>query len=283
MLEIGAVVAAGRQQHHDRVFRARRRHGAQVFDQPLGIVADGRDALPGEGVGKEPHHDLAVLEHIGDARGRAHIVLEHEEVALSGADQIDAGDMGVDVVRRLDADHLGPEGGIEQNELGRHKTRLEDLLVVIDVVEEDVDRLDALDAAPLDQIPFGAVEDAGDEVEGDQTFGRAAFSINGEGDAEPAKQLLGGVLLGGERIRSRDCRACRQGRRKRAGPCRPARASRRRIYGAVGRASRASPRHSPSQQIAANAPVLALKATPKPKLGALPCYIFRHLKPMPSD
>ncbi len=200
MLEIGAVVAARCQQHHDRVFRARRRHGAQVFDQPLGIVANGRDALPGEGVGKEPHHDLAVLEHIGDARGRAHIVLEHEEVTLSGADQIDASDMGVDVVRRLDPDHLGPEGGIEQNEFGRHKSCLEDLLVVIDVVEEDVDRLDALNAAPLDQIPFGAVEDAGNEVEGDQTFGRAAFSINGEGDAEPAKQLLGGVLLGDERI-----------------------------------------------------------------------------------
>ena len=65
--------------------------------------------------------------------------------------EIDAGDVGVDVVRRLDADHLGPEGRVEQDELGRHETRLEDLLVVIDVVEEDVDRLDALDAAPLDQ------------------------------------------------------------------------------------------------------------------------------------
>ena len=98
MLEIGAVVAAGREQHDDRVFGARRSHGAQILDQPLRIVADRRDALPGKGIGKEPHHDLAVLEHIGDAGGRAHIVLEHEEVALAGADQIDAGDMGVDVV-----------------------------------------------------------------------------------------------------------------------------------------------------------------------------------------
>ena len=48
----------------------------------------------------------------------------------------------------------------------------------------------------LDQVPLGAVEDAGDEVEGDQQLGRAAFGIDGEGDAEAAEQLLRGALLG---------------------------------------------------------------------------------------
>ena len=71
---------------------------------------------------------------------------------------------------------------------------------MIDVVEEDVDRLDPLDAAPLDKVPFGAVEDARDQVEGDQPLGRAALGIDGEGDAEPAEQLLGRVLLGDERF-----------------------------------------------------------------------------------
>ncbi len=260
MLEIGAVVAARGEQHDDRVLRARRRHRAQILDQPLGIVADRRDALPGEGVGEQPHHDLAVLQHVGDAGGRAHIVLEHEEIALAGADQVDAGDMGVDVVGRLDADHLRAEGGVEQDQLGRNEPRLEDLLVVIDVVEEDVDRLDPLDAALLDQVPLGAVEDAGDEVEGDQPLGRAALAIDGEGDAEPAEQLLGRVLLGDERI---DREIVEQAGK--LGVSVPdlavrRRASRRRICGKAGRALQASPRHSPSQQIAANAPVLALKA-----------------------
>ena len=200
MLEIGAVVAAGRQQHDHRVLSARRRHRAQILQQLLGVIADRRDALPGEGVGKQPHHDLAVLEHVGNARGRAHIVLEHEEIALAGADQVDAGDMRVDVLRRLDAQHLRAEGRIEQHEFRRHQPRLDDLLVVIDVVEEDVDRLHPLDAAPLDQVPFGAVEDARDQIEGDQPLGRAAFGIDGEGDAEPAEQLLSRVLLGDEGV-----------------------------------------------------------------------------------
>ena len=156
--------------------------------------------MPGEGIGKEPHHDLAVLEHIGDAGGRAYIVLEHEEIALAGAHKIDAGNMGVDPIGRLDAVHLGPVGRVEQHEFRRHEAGLDDLLVVIDVVEEDVDRLHALDAAALHELPFGAAENARHEIEGDQPLGRAAFAIDREGDAEPAEQLLGRRLLGHQRL-----------------------------------------------------------------------------------
>ena len=258
MLEIGAVVAAGREQHDHRVLGARRRHRAQILQQPLGVVADRRDALSGEGIGKEPHHDLAVLEHVGHAGRRAHIVLEHEEIALAGADQVDAGDMRVDVVRRVDAQHLRPERGVEQHELRRHEAGLEDLLIVIDVVEKDVDRLDPLDAAPLDQVPFRAVENARDEVEGNQPLGRAAFAIDGEGDAEPAEQLFGGILLGDEGV---DREIVEQPGKRGIGV--PDLAVRRahlveEFAGKQGGLLRPSPRHSPSQQFAAIAPVLVL-------------------------
>ena len=196
MLEIGAVVAPGRQQHDDGIVIAVRRHGAEVLEQPFGIIADRRDALPIKGVRKEPHHDLAVLEHVGHAGWRAHIVLQHEEVTLASADQVDASDVGVDVVGRLDAVHLGSVGWIEQHEFRRYQTSLEDLLVVIDVVEEDIDRLEPLDAALFHELPFGAVENAGNQIEGDQPLGRAALGIDREGDAEPAEKLLGGGLLG---------------------------------------------------------------------------------------
>ena len=190
VLEISAVVAAWREQHDHGSVGVARRNGAQVFQQALGIIADRHDRLAREGIGKEPHHDLAVLEHIGDARRRAHIVLEHEEIALAGADQVDAGDMRIDIARRLDAEHLGAKGRVRQHELRRHEARLDDLLVVIDVVEEDVDRLHPLNAAALDKLPFGAGEDTRDQVEGDQPLGRAAIGIDGESDAEAAKQLL---------------------------------------------------------------------------------------------
>ena len=153
---------------------------------------------PEKASGKSSHHDLAVLEHIGDARRRAHIVLEHVEIALAGTDEINSSDMGVDLVGRLDPEHLGPVGRIEQHELGRHQSRLQDLLVVIDVIQEDVDRLDPLDATALHQRPFAAVQDAGNQVEGNQPLGRATLGIDRKGDPEAAKQLLGRRLLDDE-------------------------------------------------------------------------------------
>jgi hypothetical protein len=58
----------------------------------------------------------------------------------------------------------------------------------------------SLDAAPLHEIPLGAVEDAGDQVKRDQPLGRAAFGVDCKGDAEPAEQLLSCVLLRDEGI-----------------------------------------------------------------------------------
>jgi multiple antibiotic resistance protein len=50
---------------------------------------------------------------------------------------------------------------------------------------------------------LGAVEDARNEVERDQSLGRAALGIDREGDAEPAEQLFRRVLLGDQRIDER--------------------------------------------------------------------------------
>ncbi len=71
---------------------------------------------------------------------------------------------------------------------------------MIDVVEEDVDRPDPLEAASLHEVPLGAVEDAGNEVEGNQPLGRAALGIDGKGDTEAPEQLFCRVLLGDERL-----------------------------------------------------------------------------------
>src|SRR6202158_3894721 len=89
---------------------------------------------------------------------------------------------------------------MEKSELGRREPRLDDLLIMIDVVEEDVDRPDPLEAASLHEVPLGAVEDAGNEVEGNQPLGRAALGIDGKGDAGAREDLSRRVLLGEERL-----------------------------------------------------------------------------------
>ena len=192
MLEIGGIVEAGRQ-HRDgrRVVQIVRPDRRQRLAQQLRVVLDRAhpDAL--EQLGEELHHRLAVLQHVGDAGRRARIVLQHEELVLAGAHDVDADDVGVDAGRRPHADHLGQKGLVLGDQLLRNPAGAQDLLAVVDVVEEGVERLHALLDAGGQPPPFGARDDAWHDVEGDQPLGRLGFAIDGEGDAGLAENPLG--------------------------------------------------------------------------------------------
>ena len=80
MLVIGRVVHAGGEQHDGRIARRRiRRERFQRGEQFVGIVLHRRDAVAREQLREQPHHDLAVLQHVGDPGRRAGVVLEHIE------------------------------------------------------------------------------------------------------------------------------------------------------------------------------------------------------------
>ena len=64
MLEIGGVVAPRRQHHDGRIAQDIGRHGAEIAQQEVGIVAHRRHALAREGLRKQAQHDLAVLKDI---------------------------------------------------------------------------------------------------------------------------------------------------------------------------------------------------------------------------
>jgi hypothetical protein len=53
----------------------------EVCEQKIRIVLDGPDALCRKELGEEPHHHLAVLEHVRDAGRDAQVVLENVELA----------------------------------------------------------------------------------------------------------------------------------------------------------------------------------------------------------
>ena len=67
---------------------------------------------------------------------------------------------------------------------------LDDLLAVIDVVHEGVERAHALLDAGRQPAPFGRRDDARDDVEGDEPLGRLVVAVDGEGDAGAAEQRL---------------------------------------------------------------------------------------------
>ncbi len=191
MFVIGRVERP-RRQHHDGRIGSRRfgRRGPQRMQQHIGIGLDRPDRIVGEQVGEQPHHHLAVLQHVGDPRGRAAVVFQHVEAVLARAHQIDAGDMNPDAARRAAALHLGHIVGIGQDQFGRDDPGLQTFLRAIDVGEEEVDRANPLGEPGLQPRPFGRADDARHDVERDQAFAGFRVAIDGEGDPHAAEEQL---------------------------------------------------------------------------------------------
>ncbi len=155
-------------------------------------MVDRGDAVVGEELGEQAHHHRTVLEHVGDARGRAQVVFEDVEVVGIDAHDVDTGDVRIDPARRVEALHLGPELIVVEDEVFGDAPGPDDLLVVVDVVQEHVERAHALDQAALEAGPFLRGQHARDDVERDQAFGIArVFRVDREGDAEAAEQKFG--------------------------------------------------------------------------------------------
>ena len=107
VLEISAVVNAGREQNRLRIGGAARREAPQNPGEFRWIMVDRQNFVRLKRVGKSARHHDAVLEHIGDPARRAHVIFKNEKLArLRVANQIDSADMRVDAVRNVDADHL---------------------------------------------------------------------------------------------------------------------------------------------------------------------------------
>ena len=168
---------------------------ASVRRSRVGIVVDRRDARRAEQLGEHPHHDLAVLQHVGDPRRRAAVVLEHEEVLGPGPHQVDADDVAIDPRRRIDPDHRRLVGLVAEHEIGRDHPGPHDLGAMVDVPEEGVQRPRPLLHPALEPAPLGLGEDPRHHVEGDQPLGVAALAIDREGDADAPEQRLGLLLL----------------------------------------------------------------------------------------
>ena len=200
MLVVRAVEGTWRQQDDCRLAAGRALHGSQGGEQCVGVVLDRRHAVIGEEVGREPHHDLAVLEHVGDARGGAHIVFENVEILRVDPHYVDPGDVHVDVVWHGLPEHLLPVRGIALDHRLRNDAGLDDLLLAVDVRQKPVERRHPLHEPGLEPRPFAALEHPRDDVERDQSFGRVLVAVDVEGDADPPEHQFGMAATRAEEI-----------------------------------------------------------------------------------
>jgi hypothetical protein len=197
VLEICRVVDA-RGQHRDHRLVARRRGrapGGEAAGEPARIVRDLAHPHMGEQFREHRHHRLAVLEHVRDPRWRAGVVLEHQELVLAGADEVDPDDVAVDPAGRGEAHHLREERRVAAQQAVRQATATDDLLAMVEIVQEGVDRPHPLLDTALQPPPLGAGDDPRNHVERDQPFLGVVLAVDVEGDAGAAEGALGLAAL----------------------------------------------------------------------------------------
>ena len=98
--------------------------------------------------------------------------------------------MDVDVARDLQADALAPVSRGAEDQFGGDDPVLEDQTVVIDVVNEEVERADPLFEPALDPVPFGRSDQPGDRVERDDPLDPLIAAVDRERDSLlPSSQI----------------------------------------------------------------------------------------------
>ena len=144
-----------------------------------------------EEVRQEAHRHFAVLEHVRYARRRAGVILEDVEFLVVHPHDVDAGDVDPDVVRRAPADHFRPIKRVAQDQFVRDDLLPEDRARPVHVLEEEVERICPLGEAGLELAPFGARDEARNDVEGNEPFGGVLVAVDAKGDADPAEHEFG--------------------------------------------------------------------------------------------
>ncbi len=143
-------------------------------------------------VRERPRHHDAILEHVGNAARRAHVVLEHAEFArLRIAHQIDPADMRMNSARHPYADHLAPEMRARIDERPRNPLVLEDHLLAVHVHQEEIQRHHALRKPAIDSLPFRMRDNARDQVERKQTLGSLPVAVYRERDSLDQERQIG--------------------------------------------------------------------------------------------
>ena len=112
------------------------------------------------------------------------------ELAVGSPHHVDARDVRVNAPRDLDALHLGAVLGVAEDELGGNPPRAKDLLAVVDVVEECVQRPHALAQALLERAPLACRQDPRDDVERNQALGTLVLAVDREGDADAMEERI---------------------------------------------------------------------------------------------
>ncbi len=175
----GRVVHAGGQDDDGRVLHRGGGGAAQRVDEPCRVVGHHLNGLAPEQLGQDTRHGRPVGQDVAHSRRAPQVVLEHPELAVLVADDVDA--------RHVDAHPVGwrqSEGGADEtggagDDIVRDQAVAHDPGSAVDVGEELLERPHALGHTVGDPRPLLRGEDARHDVERE----RPLLAVEVEGDA----------------------------------------------------------------------------------------------------
>jgi hypothetical protein len=168
-----------------------RRHRGKTLAQQLRVVLDRANLVEMKQLGKHLHHGFTVFQHVGHARWRPCIVLKNVELSFAGTDDVGADNVRVDPARGTHADHFRQESVVLLDQRPRHAARLDDFLLVVDIVQKGVERHHALFNALRQLSPFRSGNDPRHDVEGNEPFRRIFLAVYGKGNTGLSKDGFG--------------------------------------------------------------------------------------------
>ena len=174
----------------------------QRIEQPAAIVVHRPDRRALEQLRKRLLHELPVLQHVRHAGRAAQIVFQH---VVSGR--------RVSRTRSVPVMwHQTPRGGFRPTHCGRKPLRrrhhvlrqhavADDPLLVVQVVDQHVERGDPLPQAALQHLPFVAADDPRHDVERNDPLAALPVAVHVERDAELHHRPVGRPLTADQVVR----------------------------------------------------------------------------------
>ena len=114
--------------------------------------------------GEEAFSDFPVLQHVAYTRRCAQIILKHIKSTVVIPYQVDTGNMDINIIRNLQLVHFAQEMRARVNDIYRNYAILNNKLVVVNILQEQVQRGKSLLDALLHKGPFAGSDDAGDNI-----------------------------------------------------------------------------------------------------------------------
>ena len=218
VFEVGAVVNAGGQDADGGRLDVFRCEVLQGLQQLGGVIVHRPHPGGFEHLGEGALEHLAILQHVGDARGAAQVVLQHVEAAVVVAHQVGARHVAPYPAGRGEALAFFAVGAAGEDQVFGDHLVLEDLFLVVNVLDELIEGEDPLLEAAFDLLPVAGGNDAGNDVERENLFGALIAAVDVEGNAHFKQQGLGRLLAHGEVARRQRLDLVHQQLRAGSGP-----------------------------------------------------------------